>query len=68
MCVFFVSLFVFHSTESLACNMYLTKCDYFHVQRVKLSQSRHFIFEFTLLPVLTVFRPPFCPKVDDVER
>ena len=45
-----------------------TKYDYFHVQRVKLSQSRHFIFEFTLLPVLTVFRPPFCPKVDDVER
>jgi len=45
-----------------------TKYDYFHVQRVKLSQSQHFIFEFTLLPVLTVFRPPFCPKVDDVER
>ena len=37
---------------------FLVKCTiyaYIRVQRVKISKNRHFVFEFTSLPVLTVF-------------
>ena len=32
-----------------------TKNAYIHDQRVKINQNQHFVFEFTSLPVLTVF-------------